>query len=385
MKFREENRYLEIARRIIDEGYYDPPAASRTGIGASKTHVEHMDFDLTDGRVPILSTRKVPIQNPIVEMCWFASGSTDIKFLKDHNCPVWDQWVKEGTAVYDEEIDVGLRELEKRGLIKFGDDMKSRTRRAEFMLKYGDGLVAQLLKDLTGVEPPLRKLLDGSIGPGAYGAQWRKWEDIRAIPYNDEAQEKKLLALGYTDMGDDIFPGAILEDNPALRIMAKKHDQLQAAIDRIIEKPCDRRIIVSAWNAGRLDEAVLPPCHSFFQFLPFEKNGEKYLDLSLTCRSQDFLLGTVFNVMQYGVLAHVIAKLTGRKANKLYWTGNNTHIYDNQKEIFNDLHRERTPLKNDIKLVLSDNLKSLADFLPENISVTGYDNFHEPIKYPIAV
>ena len=385
MLFREENRYLDIARKILDEGYYDPPSESRTGIGATKLHVEHMEFTLLDGKVPILSTRKVPYKNPIIELCWFASGSTDIKFLKDRNCPVWDQWVLRGTEIYDQEIDVGLRELEKRGLIKFGEDMQAKARRADFMLKYGDGLVAQLLGDLTGVEPPARKLLGGSIGPGAYGAQWRKWEDTRAIPYNDEAELNKLTALGYRDLTDEILPGAVLTDNPALRIMRKEYDQLQEVIDRIKNKPCDRRIIVSAWNPGRLDQAALPPCHSFFQFLPFEKNGVKYLDLSLTCRSQDFLLGTVFNVMQYGVLCHLVAKLTGRVAHKLYWTGNNTHIYDNQKEIFDEYHRERSPLKNNIKLEIADSVQSIADFLPENIQVTGYDNFMEPIKYPIAV
>ncbi len=385
MLYREENNYLAIANRIIAEGYYDPPADSRTGIGAHKTHAEHMSFDLSNGKVPILSTRQVPYKNPIIELCWFASGDTDIKFLKDNNCSIWDSWVKPETAVYDSDLDLGLRELEKQGVIKFGPDMQGQQARQAFIYKYGDGLVNQLLSDLTGKTVPTRKLLSGSIGPGAYGAQWRKWEDIRAIPYNDETLEKKLLALGYTDMGDDIFPGAILEANPALRIMVKKYDQLQAAIDRINEKPCDRRIVVSAWNPGRLDEAQLPPCHSFYQFLPFEKDGVKYLDLSLTCRSQDFLLGTVFNVMQYGVLCHLVAKLTGRKANRLYWTGNNTHIYDNQKEIFLEYHSERSPLKNDIKLIISDEVKSIADFKPQHIQLTGYENFMEPIKYPVAV
>ena len=67
MLFREENRYLDIARKILDEGYYDPPSESRTGIGATKLHVEHMEFTLLDGKVPILSTRKVPYKNPIIE------------------------------------------------------------------------------------------------------------------------------------------------------------------------------------------------------------------------------------------------------------------------------------------------------------------------------
>jgi thymidylate synthase len=382
MLFREENAYLDIARRIIDEGYRD---SSRPGIGVSKTHAEHMSFDLSNGKVPIPSTRQLPnIMAPVIELEWFISGSTDVKFLKDNKVGIWDSWVIPETAVYDSELDLGLRELESRGLIKFGEDMKGANKRKEFILKYGDGLAYQLLEDLTGVKLPVRKLLSGSIGPGAYGAQWRNWEDFRTIPFNDEAAKAKLEALGYKDFTDDIFPGAILEDNPAIRVMRKEHDQLQAAVDRIKEKPDDRRIIVSAWNPGRLDQAVLPPCHSFFQFLPFEHNGVKKLDVALTCRSQDFLVGTVFNCYQYSVLAHVIAKLTGREANRMFWTGNNTHIYDNQKELFDEYHRERSPMKNTIQLVLPE-MESLADFKASETKILGYDNFHEPIKYPIAV
>jgi hypothetical protein len=129
-------------------------------------------------------------------------------------------------------------------------------------------------------------------------------------------------------------------------------------------------------------------CHSFFQFLPFEKDGVKYLDLALTCRSQDFLVGTVFNVMQYGALCHMVALLTGRKANKLHWTGNNTHIYANQVELFNEQHRDRSPLQNpDLKIVFNTEkeYKTIDDFSVEDIKIVGYENYYDPIKYPVAV
>lgn len=382
MLFREENQYLDIARKIVDEGYIDK---SRTGIDIRKSHAEHMSFSLADDRVPVLSTRQVPTKNPIVEMVWFISGSTDIKFLKDNNCHIWDDWVNPLTAVYDADLDVGIRELEKRGLIKFGEGLIGQERRTEFMFKYGPALVNQMLGELTGVKPPERKLLSGSIGEGAYGAQWRAWEDIRAIPFNDEKEFKKLVDMGYSDITWDIIAGAMLQDNPALRIMQKKHDQLQTAIDTIKNNEESRRIIVCPWNPGRLDQAQLPPCHSFYQFLPFESNGQKYLDLSLTCRSQDFLVGTVFNVFQYGVLCQLVAKLTGRKANRLFWTGNNTHIYENQVEIFNDYHRDRSPQSNNIRLEIADGIDNISDFKVSDIKLTGYTEYLEKINYPVAV
>jgi DNA-binding CsgD family transcriptional regulator len=127
-------------------------------------------------------------------------------------------------------------------------------------------------------------------------------------------------------------------------------------------------------------------CHSFFQFLPFEKNGEKFLDLALTCRSQDFLVGTVFNVMQYAVLCHMVAHLTGRKANKLFWIGNNTHIYENQVELFLNEHSDRSHIPNDdLKININSEIKNINDFKLSDVYISGYNDYLERIDYPIAV
>ncbi len=380
MRYREENRYIQIASKILEEGYH---TGNRTAIGSTVLHAEHMEFSLLEGRVPIPSTRKIPYRSAIIELLWFISGSTDVKYLKDNNVSIWDSWVIPETAVYDSAMDVGLRELERLGVLKTG--LKTSHEITSFFRKYGPGTVNQLLQDLTGADVPERKLLAGSIGAGAYGAQWRKWEDVRTINYDDDSAEQKLLDLGYEDLSHVVQSDCIVAELPEIRVMRKKHDQLQAAIDTINNNPESRRIIVSAWNPGKLDLAALPPCHSFFQFLPFEKNGVKYLDLALTCRSQDFLVGTVFNVLQYSVLCHLVAKLTGRVANKLYWTGNNTHIYDNQVQLFTDVHQERLVQENPIKIEIADGITNINDFKYEHIKITGYDNFGETIKYPVAV
>lgn len=377
MLFKEENAYLQIANKIVDEGYKDK---SRTGIDIRKIHCAHMEFNISNGKVPLLSTRKVPIKSPIIELLWFISGSTDIEFLKKHNVNIWDSWVIPGTHRYDNEVDVGLRELVKKGLIKPRDDLKS----SEFFMKYGPSTVNQMLSDLTGENVPSRKLVGGSIGKGAYGAQWRNWEDIRVVADNKTDEIKRLHDLGYRAM----FQDDEVDKTDCHNAYIKRYDQLQNCIDLIKNNPDSRRIVMSAWNAGKIDLCVLPPCHSFIQFLPFEKDGQKYLDISLTCRSQDFLVGTVFNIAQYAVLCHLVAHLTGRMSNKLYWTGNNTHIYENQVAIYQEEHRERSVLSNDITLMINTAFKdylTIDDFTPKDLQITGYNDFLEPINYPVAV
>jgi thymidylate synthase len=322
------------------------------------------------------------------------SAIIDIKFLKKHNVSIWDSWVKPGTHKYQDDFDAGVKELSKLGVIKPAANLNN-----NFYLKYGSGVINQVLSDLTGIDITKRKLIDGSIGEGAYGAQWRSWEDIRVVEleqalklekdldYNiqalkgltAEAQENKSLEA--TSVENEVV------DVKKYFAASKKYDQLQNAIDLINNNPDSRRIVVSAWNPGKLDTQMLPACHSIYQFLPFEKDGVKYLDLSLTCRSQDFLVGTVFNVLQYAVLCHMVAKLTGRVAHKLYWQGNNTHIYENQIQIFKDEHSERSPMLNKIKIVFNEQkeYKTIDDFTVEDITIEGYENYGEKITYPVAV
>ncbi len=100
--------------------------------------------------------------------------------------------------------------------------------------------------------------------------------------------------------------------------------------------------------------------------------------------SQDFLVGTVANIAQYAMLTHMIAQVTGCVAERLVWFGSNVHIYDNQMELAED-HLQRLPLRNTVRVSLNKDITSIDEFRPEDIQITGYDNFLPPIKYPVAV
>ncbi len=100
--------------------------------------------------------------------------------------------------------------------------------------------------------------------------------------------------------------------------------------------------------------------------------------------SQDFLVGTCANIAQYAMLTHMIAQVTGCVAERLIWFGSNVHIYENQIEAALD-HVQRLPLRNNVRVALNKEITNIDDFKPEDIKITGYDNYLSPIKYPVAV
>ena len=376
MKVTEENKYINIVSDIIHNGSRH---TDRTGVGTRALFGKMMEFDLTDGKIPLPSTRKVPIRFLPIELVWFISGSTDIKFLLDNNVNIWNSWVIPETAVYDNNPRNIVKHFEKQGVIKLDKDY-------EEVFNHMDTMgINSLVSMLTGKPIPENILLSGSIGEGAYGAQWRKWDDTRLINYKDDKEYKKLIGLGYKDMNDDIYPGLVSESSPELRVMNKKIDQLADAIELIKNNPHSRRIIVSAWNTGKLDLMALPPCHTLFQFnVREDSDSVKYLSTTLFCRSQDFLVGTVANIAQYSILTHMVAQVTGCVAEKLTWFGSNVHIYENQVELALG-QVDRFPYKNNVCVELNKDIKNIDDFKFEDIVITGYDKTLEPIKYPVAV
>ena len=177
----------------------------------------------------------------------------------------------------------------------------------------------------------------GDLGP-VYGKQWRKWE----------ANDGRII------------------------------DQVKGAIDQIKNNPNSRRIIVSAWNVGELDDMALMPCHAFFQF----HVADGKLNCQLYQRSADVFLGVPFNIASYALLTHMMAQVCDLKAGTFVHTLGDAHLYNNHLDQAR-LQISRTPLPLP-KLELNPDINDIDDFTYADIKVVGYDH-HPHIKAPISV
>jgi thymidylate synthase len=146
----------------------------------------------------------------------------------------------------------------------------------------------------------------------------------------------------------------------------------------IKNNPNSRRIIVSAWNVGELDEMALMPCHAFFQF--HVANGK--LNCQLYQRSADVFLGVPFNIASYAILTHMIAQICGLEAGTFVHTLGDAHLYTNHLEQARlQVSREPMPLPT---LKLNPDIENIDDFKFEDFEVIDYQH-HPHISAPIAI
>ncbi|MBO7202163.1 MAG: thymidylate synthase [Paludibacteraceae bacterium] len=155
-------------------------------------------------------------------------------------------------------------------------------------------------------------------------------------------------------------------------------DQLSQVIDTLKHNPNSRRIIVSSWNVGDLDNMNLPPCHAFFQF--YVANGK--LSLQLYQRSADVFLGVPFNIASYALLLLMMAKEVGLQPGEFIHTLGDAHIYLNHLEQV-DLQLSREPFSLP-KMELNPDVKSIFDYKFEDFSLVGYES-HPHIKGIVSV
>jgi thymidylate synthase len=155
-------------------------------------------------------------------------------------------------------------------------------------------------------------------------------------------------------------------------------DQITQVIEQIRKTPDSRRLIVSAWNVGEIQNMALPPCHAFFQF--YVADGK--LSCQLYQRSADIFLGVPFNVASYALLTMMVAQVCDLAPGDFVWTGGDCHLYSNHQEQA-DLQLSRAPLPLPV-MRLNTAVKNIFDFTYEDFTLEGYEH-HAHIKAPVAV
>jgi thymidylate synthase len=160
-----------------------------------------------------------------------------------------------------------------------------------------------------------------------------------------------------------------------------KIDQIDDLIKNLKENPDSRRLMVSAWNVGELDQMVLPPCHYGFQVWTREENGQRYISLMWNQRSVDTFLGLPFNIASYGLLLHIIANEVDMIPDELIGNLGDTHLYLNHieqaKEQIGRNSFELPQLKTNAKI------DGICCNVPDDFILEGYQ-YHPTIKAPLS-
>jgi thymidylate synthase len=183
-----------------------------------------------------------------------------------------------------------------------------------------------------------------------YGVQWRRWNTHKDV---------QIDGMWVTDW----------------------IDQLQYAINTIRTNPVDRRMIVTAWNPGELDEMALPPCHLLYQFYV---DGDT-LDIQVYQRSADVFLGLPFDIASYATLLHMVAYITGKEPGRLIYILGDTHIYTNHiDQMLMQVMRAPYILPHLEVNRLGRDIKEIDDFGLDDLALIGY-SAHPTLKGKISI
>jgi len=321
-----DKTYQSLLQNILDNGVVK---SDRTGTGTISVFGRQIRHNMSEG-FPLLTTKKMHWNSIVTELLWFLRGDTNIKFLLDYDCHIWDgdayknyvSKVEEYTSTLNVPNDISEFQEVMDGL---GNQIKSSVLSKE-----------EFIKQIKTDNEFAKKW--GDLGP-IYGKQWRQWQGW--MHYNDIVGKKSMGSLWY--------------------------DQILEVVHSLKTNPDSRRLMVSAWNVAELDQMTLPPCHYGFQLYTRELSIEERLDLGYKTykelfepfdfyrvdheeidelypvprralslmwnqRSVDTFLGLPFNIASYGLLLEIIAKEVGMIPDELIGNLGDVHLYSNHIE-----------------------------------------------------
>lgn len=374
-----DKNYQLLLQDILDNGV---EKTDRTGTGTLSVFGRQIRHKMSEG-FPLLTTKKMHWKSIVTELLWFLRGDTNIKYLVDNGCHIWNgdaykRYKDYASSLEEPDMNVHVEDLEESKIrimteAEFVDAIKNWP---EFAQKWGD------------------------LGP-IYGKQWRNWKG-------------KLI-----DKSEEF--------NAHTAWVPEQIDQIQNLINDLKTNPDSRRLMVNAWNVGELDQMVLPPCHYGFQVYTRELSlqersiiansnhfevseniksigvdedinlhqqldklniPKRAISLMWNQRSCDVPLGIPFNIASYGLLLMVIADEVNMVPDELIGNLGDCHIYLNQIEGCREqIKREPYSLPTlRIKNHSNDGPSAVIKpqyWYPENFIIENYQS-HPAIKFPLS-
>jgi thymidylate synthase len=390
-----DKQYQDLLQTILD---YGVEKKDRTGTGTKSIFGYTIRHNMKHG-FPLLTTKKMAWKTMVTELLWFLRGDTNIKYLVDNNCHIWDgdcfsNYLKNRDRfsnkdnIKEDVVLNGINGSSNRAYTKEEFINKIKTD-DEFAKKWGE------------------------LGP-VYGKQWRSWGDS-IIDDLDEAYNRE---VEYDTQNGKIPTGSSMRKFVIDEIKKYKPniDQIANLINELKTNPDSRRLMVSAWNVGELNQMVLPPCHYGFQVYTRELSEQERMDLynksnwnkdifpsdvsgwnrlldsyniptraislMYNCRSQDVPLGTPFNISSYALLLMMIAKQVNMVPDQLIGNLGDCHIYLNQIDgVKEQLTREPYPLPT-VK-ILNAQVDDIAHYEISDFELIDYQ-YHPTIKMPLS-
>lgn len=319
-------QYLDLLQNILENGEWKSPA--RENMPRTKSVFgARMEFDLRKG-LPLLTTKRVYWKGVITELLWFLRGDTNIKYLVESGCNIWNQdayrWYLKKVEKYNQLDD----KINPVSIDRFIEIIKNQRGEESEPIGFGQGKLSNNQSEWSYAIGDLGKV---------YGYQWRN-------------------------------------QNGA--------DQLKELINSINTNKESRYHIIDAWNKSDFKDMALPPCHLLYQFncVKKEDSEEYYLDLQMYQRSADTFLGVPFNIASSALLLKIIAEVTNTIPRKLIWVGGDTHIYENHFEQVKEQLKRDVRSLGEIHITKELNsIKDIEDLKLSDFTVTNY-NPHPVIK-----
>jgi len=360
-------RYQALLEDILQWGV---EKKDRTGTGTISVFGRQIRHKMSEG-FPLLTTKKMHWNSVVTELLWFLRGDTNIKFLLDYDCHIWDG---------DAYKNYYYKEVPHDHMLDKEDFIKKIKTDETFAKQWGD------------------------LGP-IYGKQWRKWKYQENEWYDGHTH--------YPEISTSI-------------------DQISNLVQQLKTNPDSRRLMVSAWNVAELGQMILPPCHYGFQVYTRELSvvermeyyGKHYMkenetksydellkvdyvglniptraiSLMWNQRSVDTFLGLPFNIASYGLLLEIIAKEVNMVPDELIGNLGDVHLYSNHVEQAKE-QIGRTPyelptvkiternwyMHEKVKEHLGEKTldEKLKSYRPDCFELIGYES-HPKIKAPLS-